>query len=331
MSTATVLATPALWATLLTPTSPESIRDAVTRSISAMQQSQVVYVEKRSCFGCHHQLHPLVGLSLARSRGFEVDEDLFQEQLEHTVEHLRRERKRFEDGRGPGGQVLTAGSALRMLRLGGYAPDEVTEPVVAYLLKRDRDRGYWRQISQRPPSGSSHFTSTRLAIESLQAFATPEQRDEADARIAAARRWLIDTAPKETEEHVSRLWGLKLADAPNDIIRDAVKTLIDAQHSDGGWAQKPDMDSDAYATGTVLVVLHQMGGISVEEPVYRRGVEYLVRTQKPDGTWHVRTRAQPIQQYFESGFPYGKDQFISISATGFATAALALTLPEKID
>jgi hypothetical protein len=31
--------------------------------------------------------------------------------------------------------------------------------------------------------------------------------------------------------------------------------------------------------------------------------------------------------YFESGFPYEKDQWISISATSWATAALALTVP----
>ena len=31
--------------------------------------------------------------------------------------------------------------------------------------------------------------------------------------------------------------------------------------------------------------------------------------------------------YFESGFPHGKDQFISIAASSWATTALALSLP----
>jgi len=32
----------------------------------------------------------------------------------------------------------------------------------------------------------------------------------------------------------------------------------------------------------------------------------------------------PIQPYFESGFPHGRDQFISAAATNWAATALAL-------
>ncbi len=41
----------------------------------------------------------------------------------------------------------------------------------------------------------------------------------------------------------------------------------------------------------------------------------------------MASRSQPFQLYFESGFPYGKNQFIAVTATGWATAALALALP----
>ena len=49
-----------------------------------------------------------------------------------------------------------------------------------------------------------------------------------------------------------------------------------------------------------------------------------MRTQIEDGSWFVETRAVPIQAYFESGFPYGVNQWISAAATGWATTALAL-------
>ena len=39
-----------------------------------------------------------------------------------------------------------------------------------------------------------------------------------------------------------------------------------------------------------------------------------------------RKRAVPFQPYFETGFPYGKDQFISAAATGWATMALTLAV-----
>ena len=57
-------------------------------------------------------------------------------------------------------------------------------------------------------------------------------------------------------------------------------------------------------------------------------MEFLLRTQCPDGSWHVKTRSKPIQTFFDNGDPHGPDQFISIPATAWATTALALALPE---
>ena len=53
-------------------------------------------------------------------------------------------------------------------------------------------------------------------------------------------------------------------------------------------------------------------------------------TQQSDGSWHVKSRSDPFQTYFESGYPHGKDQFISIAAAGWATTALALALPKPL-
>jgi hypothetical protein len=57
-----------------------------------------------------------------------------------------------------------------------------------------------------------------------------------------------------------------------------------------------------------------------------KGVKFLLGTQSADGSWHVVSRATKFQQYFESGFPYGHDQWISTMATGWAANALALSL-----
>jgi hypothetical protein len=84
------------------------------------------------------------------------------------------------------------------------------------------------------------------------------------------------------------------------------------------------MGTDAYATGQALVALRESGSIAADAPAYRKGLAYLLRTQIDDGSWVVESRAVPIQAYFESGFPYGVNQWISAAATGWATAALAL-------
>ncbi len=70
--------------------------------------------------------------------------------------------------------------------------------------------------------------------------------------------------------------------------------------------------------------------MSANNPVYQKGVDYLLRTQAADGTWHVKTRAIWLQPYFESGFPYGQDQFISTAGTAWASMALAAAQPSPV-
>jgi len=62
--------------------------------------------------------------------------------------------------------------------------------------------------------------------------------------------------------------------------------LVSLQRADGGWAQIPSLGSDAYSTGSALVALHE-AGISVTSKTYRRGVQYLLKTQHADGSWRV--------------------------------------------
>ena len=86
-------------------------------------------------------------------------------------------------------------------------------------------------------------------------------------------------------------------------------------------------DVEAAGGDQHIAALHEAGAMKPADEKYRRGVKFLVGSQKEDGSWHVATRSKPVQKYFESGFPHGKDQFISISATGWAVAALALSSP----
>src|SRR5262249_59299485 len=88
-------------------------------------------------------------------------------------------------------------------------------------------------------------------------------------------------------------------------------------------AQLPTLTSDAYATGQALVALHESGAPPVADAAYQRGIRFLLNTQLEDGSWHVKSRAIPIQPYFESDFPHGHDQCISAAATSSVTMALA--------
>ncbi len=136
-------------------------------------------------------------------------------------------------------------------------------------------------------------------------------------------------APAQTtEEKTFRLLGLRWSGMTADdaSVKEAVKALLSDQGPDGGWAQIPSRQADAYATGQALVAL-QEGGLTTDSAAYRRGVDFLLQSQEEDGSWHVRSRAIPFQGYIKTGFPHGKDQFISATGTGWAATALALSMP----
>ena len=107
------------------------------------------------------------------------------------------------------------------------------------------------------------------------------------------------------------------------MLQAAARELLAVQRSDGGWSQEPSLESDSYATGEALTALLESGMAAPQDAAVRRGVAFLLRTQLQDGSWHVTSRAVPIQIYFESGFPHGTDQWISAVGTAWAVRALA--------
>jgi hypothetical protein len=281
---------------------------------------------QRTCFACHNQAVPVLALTTARSRGFPVREEELQKHGHFIADFLETNRENYVKGRGQGGSADTAGYALWTLELIGRKPDRITAAVAEYLLLYNKDLDHYRPSGNRPPSEVSPFTTTYFAIRALQTFGTREQRDRIDERLCTICDWLTMTPAQDTEDHVFRLAAWKRLGAAGEV-RVAAQELIRTQHADGGWGQGDGMAPDAYATGTALVMLHQAADLAVTHSVYQRGVQYLLRTQADDGSWHVQSRSKPFQTYFESGFPHGKDQFISLAASSWATTALALALP----
>jgi len=342
----------------------ESIRAAVFRALPLLVEASAdVYPKHRDCFSCHNQAVPAVALGLARQRGFAVDAQTLRAIAEHTEADLNGALEDYRKGRGQPGGVIRAGYALWALEAAGWPPDETTTAVAHYLADTERERDHWSGQSNRPPSESSDFTATALALRGLGAFGTSvptttlkdhepkgpaaaSQSSTATPWRARALHWLNQTKPRETEDRVFRLWGLKHAGASPKELAAAALDLVRTQRPDGGWSQLDDSpdppkvkdseergtprsahSSDAYATGSALVALHMAGGVATDDFVYRRGLDFLIQSQRDDGSWFVKSRSRPFQTYFESGFPHGPDQFISAAASGWAVAALALACP----
>ena len=330
------LALVAAWtALLLTPVpidaaekafQPAEVIQAVNAGLRILNQGTVDYEEHRSCFSCHHQTLPMLAQATAREHGFKINEELFRQQSRITHNAFKTRTEKLRAGIGIGGKSMTVAYALWALDIAEWKPDETTEAMVAYLIKTQKKDGRFYTSETRPPLEDSPATSVTIAAYYLQEFAADSQESSADDSVERAKRWLFNSEPERQEDKNARLWGMHLLNANKEQIAAARKAVLDSQRDDGGWAQLSDMSSDSYATGQALWMLRE-AGLAPEDPVYQRGVRFLLDTQQKDGSWLVKTRSKPIQIYFESGFPHGKDQFISISGASWAVAALAATQP----
>jgi hypothetical protein len=315
--------------------SEDAGRKAVEKSLPLLMKAAKGHSDSRTCFTCHNHGTPMLAMAVAKERGFDVPEKRLQELVQHTTEFLERNKERFLKGQGPGpapeagGETDTTSYAFFALEMAGKEPDEFTAATVTYTLLKDRNRDFWWvPLGIRPPSEGGQFTTTALSIRGLKKYGSAEQKEQIDKRIKAARGWLIRTPAKDNEDRVFRLAGLRAAGATDDEMREAFHELINSQRGNGGWSQLDDLDCDAYATGSALWALHD-AGMKTDHGVYRKGLEFLLGTQRDDGTWYVPTRSRPVQKYFETGYPYARDQFISCAGSGWATTALALACPKK--
>ena len=307
----------------------KQMRSAIVKAIPTLEAGTIGSANERQCFTCHSQALPVFTLKEAKNRGFAIDSENLRRQLKHTHEHLKRGLDGYREAKGQGGGALTAGYAMWTLEVGEWPADEVTEAVNHYLLELQKDLKHWRHRGTRPPTSGSDFTVTYVALRSLNHFGTETQRVQIDVRRKEVAQWIFSKPADETEDMVFRLSSLRYLDIEPKQIEQAVSALKAKQRDNGGWGQMDDMASDAYATGSALVALMEEGHVSKTDPAIEKGIEYLLKTQAADGTWHVATRAKPVQEYFVSGFPYEKDQFISISATAWSTLALIVALPSN--
>ncbi|MGH9314246.1 MAG: ankyrin repeat domain-containing protein, partial [Vicinamibacterales bacterium] len=321
----------ALWSAGLVATARQSdrsdaaVRAAVERAIPLLQSSGQTWFEKRQCPSCHHQGLGIVTVTLARDRGFRIDQSMLDDQVRRTTSSPAG-RDRYLLGEVSINEQI--GESYRALARGvaGAGRSPLTDLQVHMLAGKQHVSGHWNSYSHRPPLEDSEFTATAMTIRTLQLFRPGHRAKEITDRVARARRWLESARPRSSEERAMKLFGLYWAGAGSGAVRPARDSIVADQRKDGGWSQVATRPSDAYATGQALVALNQTGGLPVGDPVYRRGVEFLLRSQRPDGTWLVETRRtrSPGLEYFETGFPHGKHQFISYAGSAWATMALIL-------
>ncbi|MEO7598499.1 MAG: ankyrin repeat domain-containing protein [Opitutus sp.] len=312
------------------------IREGAQLAIDLLQISSTAFlqngfVKKSNCTSCHQQSLPAVAFGWARERGLRIDEHELGRQLVAKVNQRAVQLERARQLMQPtGGAAIPLGYDAEEMAALHSGPTEITEATSYYLLGTQQSDGSWPSLVMRMPTADTFITSTAWAARALQLYPPVARVAEAQAALSRARTWLASQQPVTTNRRVFQLLGLAWSNATPEGMRPLADDLAHEQRTDGGWSQLEALESDAWATGSALIALHK-AGIASTDPVYQKGVTFLLRTQFDDGSWWVRSRSWPFQPHFNAKFPHGKDQWISASGTAWATMALLLTLEPTVD
>jgi len=323
----TALAAPAF----ADPVSVARVHASASRAVGLLEQSIRIWHQKQTCYSCHHQGLAISLVEEARRRGIPVDVTLARRNISVGLQGLKNLDRAVQAAQqiDPASET---GSQMAAAHAAGVPQGLAREVYAAVIARKQRPDGAWDTLDNRPPQSWSRVTATAMALAAIRAYLPESRQEEAGDRLRRARDWLLAVHPRDVEERTYQILGAIQADVDRGRLKPMATALLSEQRPDGGWAQFSTRASDAYATGEALVALYE-SGVGPNDAAFQRGLRYLLDSQFPDGSWRVPTRMHEQDlvspPHFETGFPHGADQMISVMGTVWAARAVLRAVPER--
>ena len=205
----------------------------------------------------------------------------------------RLDKKRTEnDYLGPLFMALAVGASKER----GAAAEKGRQRLLTHVVSQQGKDGSWHANSGgRPPVHASRDVQTSWLLLALSDSTAPGRGgDPWKSQRAAAAGWLAShPAAGSQQALVMRLLVRDHLKKSDGAVKPLLNALLRQQNEDGGWSQTGKPESDAFATGQALYALSGRDGKNVAAAV-RRAQAYLVKTQRPDGSWPMTSRpAEP--------------------------------------
>jgi hypothetical protein len=281
---------------------PRHGRSAVRRGLEFLQKDAAKWRKERQCSTCHHGTMTVWALCEAQSHGYLVAAANLADTAKWTRDRLLDRIDLPRDKRPGWSMVSTPAIYLSVMALCVPKQDAISaselKRIAGHLLRHQETDGSWSWSSapaqnRPPPVFESDEVATLLSHAALRSQVPADAKVKSAARDARekAAAWLAKTKPSNTTQAAAlRLLVKALAAGPATLLQPQIDQLLARQNKDGGWGQLEGAASDAYATGQSLYALSLAGAASDRSEV-RRGVKFLMRTQKEDGSWPMTARA----------------------------------------
>jgi Squalene-hopene cyclase C-terminal domain/Prenyltransferase and squalene oxidase repeat len=290
------------------PTKPHQVQQTVERAIKYMQTESAAWLNTRKCAACHHVPMPLWALSEAERQGYAIDKKFVAD----TTESLLGSRDKLlaskifpnpadppdprPQGRGLNMGLPFLAVAVQSMPSLEKGQKQSLKLIAEEIVNKQQPDGSWEFFAtlRRPPINESQTTDAAWIIMALEGAMGPDAPESQRAALSRAIAWL-DTA-KLSNIHQDKVLKVLMAIRSGKLcatVQTAIDELLALQRADGGWSQTvPELKSDAFATGQTLYVL-SLAGYRAEQPEIKRGIDFLVATQAPDGSWPMISRSTP--------------------------------------
>ena len=302
------------------PPTETELRAVITKGLGFLAKDGEAWMKSKDCNGCHHMPEMLWSHREAKLRGFEVDQEKFDEWLMWADEHAKDKK--------PGLEMM----ALMKLAM----PERPSPELTKLILAEQKADGSWKPAGQfadmqKRGAPDAQANATRLF---LLALATPDAAQaEADAaRTKAAAILAKKDVPTSMESLVFRTLYARSVGKPEDA--DTLRAeILKQQRGDGGWSScLGENMSDPLATGQVLYALQPSSSDPRTAEAIARAQHWLVKTQHDDGSWPMDiTHISKIDRSAPAKAKSFKDAtaIYTYFGSGWATIGLLQGVPLK--
>ncbi len=218
---------------------------------------------------------------LCASRGHQTT---LVDPLDYRLPLLDRMYKEYPAGQAPEtlerlAKLIQSSDAVLVVS-GEY--NHSIQPALSNLLDHFLEEWFWRPAAIACYS-AGQFGGVR-AVMQLRALLPEIGMPSIPSILALPRAQdLFDDQGQPRADWVAR-----------EALQATIGALLALQRADGGWSQTvPEWESDAFATGQTLYAL-ALAGFTPERSEIRRGIDFLVATQNPDGSWPMLSRSTPM-------------------------------------
>ncbi len=283
---------------------PADVQKAAERGLAFLEADAFKWRTERECSTCHHGTMTVWALAEAKSRGYAVKDETFADIVKWTKDRLLANIDKPRDTRD--GWKMVNSSALYLSMMAQAVPkqdaisaDELKR-IAGHLVRHQEEDGSiaWSLAPAKnrpPPFFESDEVATLLADIALAPHVPADPKEKSDLRAAREKglAWLAKAKPTQTTQAlVVRLFRDVRAGKPAKELQPQIDALVQRQNKDGGWGQLKEAPSDAFATGQALYFLN-IAGVTADAAEVRRGLAFLVTTQKADGSWPMTRRGHP--------------------------------------